>query len=301
LNDTLLFQAGAKMFGLQFDASIPLTGRVASDRLKKKLQDEDLDRRDANVLRAGVAGAVAGSLLPIRQIGVLKRAGIGAGLGAAGVIGIRRTTETTKDIYGDRSRGAKRAESLPAIAGAGVATGAAAMRVKRLLAAKGVAFSRAEKDIVFDALAEQTGYDVRREFGAAAYSDDDVVAFGIAGIAGTVEDLLQATGSFTKKKVLPAVQSAFQPGTATRAILSAGVKGAAVGGAAGAIQAGMDHDPNTHILPGILRGAGTGAVIGGVSGMVRGSMPFVDGDFQPSMQDLADKLKKQAARRGFTV
>jgi hypothetical protein len=169
------------------------------------------------------------------------------------------------------------------------------------LAARRVVFSRAEADIVFDAYAEQAGRDLRHEFGSAAYTDPDVISFGIAGIAGSVEDLLRATGSFTKRALGPAVRNVTLPGTTADKIATSGLKGTAVGALAGGVQAATDGDPDTHTLPGILRGAGTGAAIGGAAGLVRGSTPFVGGDLQPSMQDLADRLKKQAAQRGFTV
>lgn len=111
------------------EAGIPLTGRVARDRFVKKLRDEDLDRRDANILRAGSAGALAG-LLARGRIGAGKRALIGAGAGGLGVIGIRALTNNDRDIYGERDRGSKRAELLPAVGGLGAAAWLAGKRLK---------------------------------------------------------------------------------------------------------------------------------------------------------------------------
>ena len=111
------------------EAGIPLTGRVARDRFVKKLRDEDLDRRDANILRAGGAGALAG-LMARGRIGASKRALIGAGAGGLGVIGIRALTNNDRDIYGERDRGSKRAELLPAVGGLGAAAWFAGKRLK---------------------------------------------------------------------------------------------------------------------------------------------------------------------------
>ena len=111
------------------EAGIPLTGRVARDRFVKKLRDEDLDRRDANILRAGGAGALAG-LLARGRIGASKRALIGAGAGGLGVIGIRALTNNDRDIYGERDRGSKRAELIPAVGGLGAAAWLAGKRLK---------------------------------------------------------------------------------------------------------------------------------------------------------------------------
>jgi hypothetical protein len=118
-----------KFFAVPDEAGIPFTGKVAKDRYIKKIRDEDLDRRDANVLRAGAAGAVAGAVVPHR-IRIGKRALIGAGLSAAGVVGVRAVTSRGRDPYGERSRGAKRAEGLPAAAATGAAAVLAARRLK---------------------------------------------------------------------------------------------------------------------------------------------------------------------------
>ncbi len=104
-----------------YEGGIPLTGRVPRDRWVKKIRDEDLDRRDANLLRAGVTGAAAGALLGRGQMPLKARVAIGAGSGLAGVLGIRQVTKGRRDPYGERQRGDKNAESIPALAGLGAA------------------------------------------------------------------------------------------------------------------------------------------------------------------------------------
>jgi hypothetical protein len=115
------------------EAGVPFTGKVARDRFIKKLGDEDLDRRDANILRAGGAGALAGLMFRGR-LSRGKRALIGAGIGGAGVIGARMATDRTRDIYGERSRGAKRVEAVPALSGLGTAAWLGVRRLKGLAA-----------------------------------------------------------------------------------------------------------------------------------------------------------------------
>jgi hypothetical protein len=125
---------GIRYFNFQTDeGGIPFTGKVAKDRFIKKLRDEDLDRRDANILRAGGAGALAGLMFRGR-LSRGKRALIGAGIGGVGVIGTRTATDSTRDIYGERSRGAKRAEAVPALAGLGTAAWLGVRRLKGLSA-----------------------------------------------------------------------------------------------------------------------------------------------------------------------
>ena len=104
-----------------YEAGVPLTGRVPRDRYIKKIRDEDLDRRDANLFRAGVTGAAAGALLGRGQMPLKARVAIGAGSGLAGVLGIRQVTKQRRDPYGERQRGDKKAESIPALAGLGAA------------------------------------------------------------------------------------------------------------------------------------------------------------------------------------
>jgi hypothetical protein len=114
-----LIGLSAKFFGLQTEEDgIPYSGRVAKDRFIKKIHEDDLDRRDANILRAGLAGSAAGVLSPFKGASI-KKALIGAGLAGAGVLAVRAATSHDRDIYGERPRWAKRSESLPAIAAIG--------------------------------------------------------------------------------------------------------------------------------------------------------------------------------------
>lgn len=107
---------------------IPLNGRVAHDRFIKTIHESDLDRRDRNILRAGTFGGIAGALAVPKSR--LRGGAIGAGLGAGSVLAIRAITNKRRDIYGDRPRSAKRAESLPAVAGVLTAAGLAAKQAK---------------------------------------------------------------------------------------------------------------------------------------------------------------------------
>ena len=110
---------------LTSEDGVPLNGRVAHDRFIKKIHEEDLNRRDANIGRASIAGAAAGALTPVKQLRGMPgtKALIGAGIGAAGVLGVRAITNRHRDIYGDRTRNAKRAELIPAVVGGGTAAG----------------------------------------------------------------------------------------------------------------------------------------------------------------------------------
>lgn len=130
-----------------YEGGVPLTGRIARDRWVKKLRDEDLDRRDANLGRAGAAGAIAGALFPSRKMGLYKRMGIGAVAGTAGVLGVRQATKNSRDAYGERSRGAKRAEAVPAVAGL---TAAGVLAAKRLGLLKKLKFQSAEGRVEFE-------------------------------------------------------------------------------------------------------------------------------------------------------
>ena len=89
-------------------AEAPLSGKLAADRYRKKIQDEDLDRRDANIMRTAVSGAALGGLMKGR-----RGAAAGAGAGALLVPLIRTRTEAGKDMYGERTREGKRAEGIP--------------------------------------------------------------------------------------------------------------------------------------------------------------------------------------------
>lgn len=89
-------------------AEAPLSGKLAADRYRKRIQDEDLDRRDANIMRTMLAGAALGGVMKGR-----RGAAAGAGAGALLVPLIRTRTEAGKDMYGERTREGKRAEGIP--------------------------------------------------------------------------------------------------------------------------------------------------------------------------------------------
>ena len=67
------------------------------------------------------------------KTGLAKRALIGAGAGALGVIGTRAVTSQTRDVYGERSRGAKQAEKILPI---GTAATVGALAIKKKLTGK---------------------------------------------------------------------------------------------------------------------------------------------------------------------
>lgn len=115
-----------------------LTGRVATDRFKKKIEDADKQDRDANLARSMGAGAALGAIskwyfggLRNTKMPLLKRAGIGAGAGAAASLLVRKATDRSKDIYGDRSHDAKGINTLPQKALLGGAAVIGGLRLKR--------------------------------------------------------------------------------------------------------------------------------------------------------------------------
>ena len=128
----------SKLKPIRFAIEAPLSGKLAADRYRKKIADDDFDRRDANVLRSSGAGAVLGGMLGGRR-GALA----GAGLGAASVLGIRQATKSGKDMYGERSRGAKQAEGLPwKIAAIGAAGLSGRSMYNKLKSLRGTTLSR---------------------------------------------------------------------------------------------------------------------------------------------------------------
>ena len=112
-----------RKFSARYFDDPTLTGQVARDRLIKRLRDEDLDRGIVRGADAAGAGAMAGLAVNWHRGGKKwgRSALIGAGLGAAGVAGVRLVTRGGRDIYGERSRAGKVAERIPAAAGVGLA------------------------------------------------------------------------------------------------------------------------------------------------------------------------------------
>ena len=150
-----------------YEGGVPLTGRIARDRWVKKLRDEDLDRRDANLGRAGAAGAIAGALFPSKKAGLYARMGIGAVAGTAGVLGVRQATKNSRDAYGERSRGAKRAESVPAVA---ALTGAGLLAAKRLGILKKLKFEGKGQHLFFEKPFH--GYNAKRHAKTGGLNDN---------------------------------------------------------------------------------------------------------------------------------
>ncbi len=107
---------------------------VSKDRYRKQIDNNDRDRGDANTIRAAATGAVAGALMWGKGA-PMHRAAIGALAGGGSVVALRKLTEPTRDAFGERSRGARRAEALPALAGLGVAAVAARNRLRKFEAA----------------------------------------------------------------------------------------------------------------------------------------------------------------------
>ncbi len=233
-----------------------LTGKVQVDRFRKSVQDEDLDRRDANLLRSGAAGAAAGALLPFGKFGRLKaahRALIGAGLATAGYTGVRQVTKGTEDRYGDKSRGAKRAEDLTpaAVAAAG---GYGALRIARKALRFAGKISRSEQDVLFEFSEGITGHDPRVLFGAREARNSSNIEFVAAHLVrsfigqgsrmvGASRKLRNSVGKY------------------------AGI-GAGVGAGVGGLRAATDDDPETGFIGGALKGALGGAAIGGGAALV---------------------------------
>jgi len=156
-----------------YEGGVPLTGRIARDRWVKKLRDEDLDRRDANLGRAGAAGAIAGALFPSKKAGIYARMGAGALAGSLGVLGVRQATKNTQDAYGERSRGAKRAEAIPAAA---ALTGAGLLTAKRLGLLKKLKFEGKRQQLFFEK--PFSGYNSKRH---AKTGKKGLIEFSLAG------------------------------------------------------------------------------------------------------------------------
>lgn len=146
---------GARVPLQQDEAGIPFSGVAAKDRLIKQIRDEDLARRDSNILKAGAAGAVAGAAASSKRIGLRGRAGIGAGLGAAAVLAIRRATHGRRDVYGERQRYDKVGEKAPAVAGLGAAA---------LLAKKRFRLARGVRAIIEFGKADQPRYAANKQY-----------------------------------------------------------------------------------------------------------------------------------------
>lgn len=156
------------------DDGVPLNGRVAHDRFIKTIREQDLDRRDSNMLQAAGIGSLVGAAKTKYPFGgkLGRNVGMGALAGAAGVLAIRKLTENKRDIYGDRTRTAKKLEIVPAVAGAGILAHGAIKGVKKHLK-----LSSKQKTILFDKSASAKYRDLSIGTGA-------LVAGGGVGYAG---------------------------------------------------------------------------------------------------------------------
>ena len=94
------------------DPATGLPPRVATDRYKKKLREEDHDRGDANYAKAGLAGALLAAALKSKRLTLGKRAAIGGAAGLALQGAVRSAGAGTKDVFGERSRAAKKTEKI---------------------------------------------------------------------------------------------------------------------------------------------------------------------------------------------
>lgn len=102
---------------------------VARYKLKKQIRDADILRGTKSAALAGGLGAVAGALTGSTKSRAI-RAMLGAAAGAGSVGLIRAGTANTRDVYGDRTRTAKAAESLPAVGALGLAGALVARKVR---------------------------------------------------------------------------------------------------------------------------------------------------------------------------
>ncbi|HEY8899054.1 MAG TPA: hypothetical protein VIM61_01375 [Chthoniobacterales bacterium] len=268
---------GARLVGIEFDGQ-PLTGKLAADRYRKKIRDDDESRRDANLLRSGALGAAAGVLAPARGLAPGRRAILGGILGAGSVLAVRRATEGTKDMYGDRSREAKQVEgAVPFVAGA-AATGIAAARlsevVRQIMRRTATSkFSETARSVFLNALARE-GHHERKLFladaRAAGFSFDEKRAqsshYVFFGVAGSVFD-------HVLKMIRSGAINLRTPGTTLNGAARGALKGVGVGAAIGAGSAVVDGDPETGLLGGGARGAAVGAGIGAGVGALRGMSP----------------------------
>lgn len=97
--------------------NINLPPKVATDRYRKRIREEDLNRGEANYAKSAIAGSLAGLALKLKGASRGKRAALGAAAGIAAQAAVRQAGAGTKDFYGERSRTAKKSEKLPIVAG----------------------------------------------------------------------------------------------------------------------------------------------------------------------------------------
>jgi len=114
-------KSGARKQSLEFAHG----ATVAADRYRKQIYEQEQDRATSNYTKSALAGAAAGALLRRGKLTRGSAAAAGGLVGVAAQAGIRSATAGTKDAFGDRSHGAKKAEKLPWKVGGLVAAGLA--------------------------------------------------------------------------------------------------------------------------------------------------------------------------------
>lgn len=97
--------------------NINLPPKVATDRYRKRIKEEDLNRGEANYAKSAIAGSLAGLAAKLKGRSRGQRAALGAAVGIAAQAAVRQAGASTKDFYGERSRTAKKSEKLPIVAG----------------------------------------------------------------------------------------------------------------------------------------------------------------------------------------
>ena len=104
---------------------------VGPDRYKKKIVDDEHNRRDANYGRTAAVGALLGAQFRKSMNIPLGRAAlVGAGAGLATQAIIRNAgTKNVRDKFGEKTITAKRVEMAPWVAGAGLAAAVAGRRI----------------------------------------------------------------------------------------------------------------------------------------------------------------------------
>lgn len=271
-----------KRFALKTEEDgVPLTGRTAHDRFVKTIRENDLDRRDRNLNNAASAGAVAGWLTHPKgaKLGQrLGRFGLGAAAGMGGVLAVRAITDKHRDIYGDRPRWAKRAESLPTIAGVGAAGAILAKKAK--LFARGDYIRKVPGATPMTQFVHPAAYDsvIRRD--VERYATDAGVSLGAAHRQVPV---LRKVLSTHGKRLRPLYNAARKEAAAaalkkagltpkaprrlTPALAVAGAGGALVGYAAGRNEKKEfslpSENPRKQEIKAALSGAASGALLGG--------------------------------------
>jgi hypothetical protein len=252
-----------KEFVVREEDGIPYSGKVAKDRYIKKIHDSDLDRRDANILRAGAAGAAAGALVRggagLSWVHPGKAALVGAGLGAAGVLGIRQITKARRDPYGERTRASKRAESVPWIAGAGAAGYLGGKRLRLFNAKFGMRNLEFRK-------AKARGLSFR-----IPHSKFHIFAEGKRKLPASLKAGISAAASGAALGLVPAFRRGIGFKTVMKSVAGGAAGGAALGGGGTFVGSRILGEPKKdENMPIMKRAALGGAIVGTAAGVGAG-------------------------------